>query len=416
MTRRTTRALTRAALVCTSMLSAGAAAASAAPITEFTSGLGGSPSALTVGPDGNLWFVDADAIGRITPAGAITEFSTGLLPGASPGSIVAGGDGNLWFTDSGTAHTLARITPSGQITEPVPGLPTGATPTELTAGPGGTVWFIDPGNEAIGHVDTSTGAITETSVLALDPVPTLDELTEGPDGAIDVTDKGNDPGIIRAAADGTVTESPTTSAGSTLPSGIGAGNDGNVWFTDQNVIGRTTPGGVSTTFTAGLQAGAETDAIIPGPDGNEWFDDQLSGSDKIGRVTPAGAITEFPLAAFPSDLTTGIDGNLWVPIDDAMTPGSAAVVRVTPTGSETAITGGLASSAEFVDGNNIVSGPDGNLWTIDGGTPKAIVRVDVQLPPKAVTGAPCPVSPTGAALARTVEANGSVSPRARRPR
>ena len=33
------------------------------------------PSGITAGPDGNLWFTEAAAtIGRITPAGTVTEF------------------------------------------------------------------------------------------------------------------------------------------------------------------------------------------------------------------------------------------------------------------------------------------------------------------------------------------------------
>ena len=43
--------------------------------------------AIAAGPDGNLWFTDqgtTKAIGRITPAGAITEFSSGLNAGSDP--------------------------------------------------------------------------------------------------------------------------------------------------------------------------------------------------------------------------------------------------------------------------------------------------------------------------------------------
>jgi hypothetical protein len=52
---------------------------------------------MTPGPDGNIWFTDfvGQRIGRITPAGAFTEFP---VPG-SPGGITAGPDGNIWFTE-----------------------------------------------------------------------------------------------------------------------------------------------------------------------------------------------------------------------------------------------------------------------------------------------------------------------------
>jgi hypothetical protein len=57
------------------------------------------PLLITAGPDGNLWFAEyiGNKIGRITPAGVITEFP--VPPGGDylPG-ITEGPDGNLWFT------------------------------------------------------------------------------------------------------------------------------------------------------------------------------------------------------------------------------------------------------------------------------------------------------------------------------
>src|SRR5260370_11287921 len=61
-----------------------------------------SPAGITAGPDGNLWFTastavgDISRIGRITPAGQISEFA---LPPGIPLEIVAAPDGNVWLTD-----------------------------------------------------------------------------------------------------------------------------------------------------------------------------------------------------------------------------------------------------------------------------------------------------------------------------
>src|SRR5262245_18799499 len=65
--------------------------------------LSSRPEGITRGPDGNLWFTEADAnrIGRITPAGVVTEFSAGITPNSQPSGITAGPDGNLWFTEAG---------------------------------------------------------------------------------------------------------------------------------------------------------------------------------------------------------------------------------------------------------------------------------------------------------------------------
>src|SRR5262245_27695349 len=83
------------------------------PIPDTTSA---RPEGITRGPDGNLWFAEtfADRIGRITPAGVVTQFS---LPfGSQPAEITAGPDGNLWFTEIGSSR-IGRITPAGGITE-----------------------------------------------------------------------------------------------------------------------------------------------------------------------------------------------------------------------------------------------------------------------------------------------------------
>ena len=73
------------------------------------------PTGITSGPDGNLWFTEEQGsrVGRITPAGQITEFAVSA-PGGLRNGIVAGPDGDLWFTEQ---DGIGRITPSGQITE-----------------------------------------------------------------------------------------------------------------------------------------------------------------------------------------------------------------------------------------------------------------------------------------------------------
>jgi hypothetical protein len=60
------------------------------------------------------------------PASAgVTEFATGLTPGGEPADIATGPDGNLWFTEQGLVGGIGRITPAGDITEYVAGLTPG---------------------------------------------------------------------------------------------------------------------------------------------------------------------------------------------------------------------------------------------------------------------------------------------------
>src|SRR5256885_11316865 len=44
------------------------------------------------------------------PLGEITEFSSGLNGGAQPNAISVGPDGNLWFTDTGSTTAIGRAT------------------------------------------------------------------------------------------------------------------------------------------------------------------------------------------------------------------------------------------------------------------------------------------------------------------
>src|SRR4051794_8190532 len=68
--------------------------ASAGMITEFSSGLSGTPDRITAGVDGSVWFTEfGDRVGRIAPDGEITEFSAGITSGSRPYGIVAGPDG-----------------------------------------------------------------------------------------------------------------------------------------------------------------------------------------------------------------------------------------------------------------------------------------------------------------------------------
>src|SRR6266702_918325 len=166
------------------------------------------------------------------------------------------------------------------------------------------------------------------------------------------------------AAAGTITEFSTPTANSG-PVGITAGPDGNLWFTETatNKIGRITTGGAITEFalptTCGSSGGCGPYAITAGPDGNLWFTETVG---KIGRLTTAGSITEFPLPATCAStyrcgldgITAGPDGNLWFTEFNVNTIG-----RITPSGS---FPGAFGIPTAKSGPRGITAGPDGNLW------------------------------------------------------
>jgi streptogramin lyase len=339
------------------------AAAITPTITEFHTGLNAGNTLFEIagGPDGNSWFTDTGttkAIGRITPAGAINEFTLGGASSAD--AITSGPDGNIWFADSGAA-AIGRITPAGAVDEFSAGLNLGSVPSGITSGPDGNVWFTDVGTtKAIGRI-TPAGAIHEFST------------------GLDASDS---------------------------PYRIVTGADGNLWFTDngtRRAIGRITPTGTITLFTVGLAPTSGPYGIAAGADGNVWFADNGT-TGAVGRVTPAGAITEFTAGLnpgdFPYSITGGADGAVWFTVSTC--PG-AAIGRVTPAGTITRFTSGLNADACPY---GIGSGPDGNIWFADESTAGAIGRVTT--PPAVATGAATVLGAGSARIAGTV--NGHAQP------
>jgi streptogramin lyase len=282
-----------------------------------------APTAITAGPDGNLWFTEesGDQIARITAAGLITEFP---VPAAEcvptpcecfPHGIAAGPDGNLWFTEGG-CDKIARITTAGVITEfPVSTADSGLL--GIAAGPDGNLWFTEFNADQIGRI-TTTGVITQYSIPSCCPGgntvgPAF--ITAGPDGNVWFTE-GHANKIGRITTAGVITEFPVSMPLSGLL-GIVAGLDGNLWFTEWNAnqIGRITTAGVIAEFPIPT-ADREPVRIAAGPDGNLWFTEDLG--NQIGRITTAGVITEFPVPLDANNnlkgltgIAAGPDGSLW---------------------------------------------------------------------------------------------------------
>lgn len=205
-----------------------------------------------------------------------------------------------------------------------------------------------------------------------DPVPIPDsalglvDLTTGPDGNLWFTHFAS--GLIgRVTPTGTITELQVTNIGDAGPNGITAGPDGNVWFTITNhggngteAIGRITPMGMITTFPIPATMN-DPEFITLGPDHNLWFTE--SWGKAIGRVTTTGTFTQFTLASGnePNRITAGPDGNLWFGgLTDVTFKGF--VGRITPQGIPT---GNLLPNTGSTGITGMTSGPDGNLWFSD---------------------------------------------------
>ncbi|MFT3863300.1 MAG: hypothetical protein QM729_03435 [Solirubrobacterales bacterium] len=161
-----------------------------------------------------------------------------------------------------------------------------------------------------------------------------------------------------SAAPGEITTFPLP-AGAT-PEGIAAGPEGSLWFAERGLdrIGRVTPGGDVTEYPLPT-ANAQPSQIAAGADGNMWFTESRSGN--VGRITPLGVVTEFQICdeyCAPWGITAGPEGDVWVAL-----AGSGEVARVTASGAITRFPLDVGANTPAM----IATGSDGNLWIADKG-------------------------------------------------
>jgi virginiamycin B lyase len=282
-------------------------------------------------------------IGRVTSGGHIVHFRGPDDHDFLPHELVIGAGGDIWFNSIDESYAgenvIGRMTPGGQFAT------FGADPgedsfvTDVTAGADGNVWF---GDDEQGTVDriTPAGEITRFEGGLASLQPHLYRLAAAPDGSVYFSLEGTGRYGIGRVRSGSDTVRRFTRGLSPRVNEIGSlavAPGGDVWF------GIERKGPLGTTAS---------------PDGRA----------ALGRLTPAGKITEFSRclrpAMGPTDLTVGPDGDIWFlpgyPLSNAyLTPG---VGRIVPGGQITEYRDGLGHEDEPED---LVSGA-GRLWFIDG--------------------------------------------------
>ena len=271
------------------------------------------PESIQLGSDGALWFTETEGnkIGRITTAGAVTEYPVGgTYQTGSPWAIIVGPDGAMWFTET-LGSKIGRITTAGVITKERATPTPNSGPRRIIVGPDGAMWFTEYSGNNIGRI-TTAGVITEY------PIPTPNStpagIASGSDGALWFTENGGNQ-IVRMTTDGVFTNQyPVPMPDSVLAQSV-LGPDGNVWITENwnNKLGRITPSGLLTEWST-LTPGAVPSGLGVGPDGALWFTEWATNVNKIGRITTDGVISEFPIptvASEPWEITAGPDGALW---------------------------------------------------------------------------------------------------------
>jgi streptogramin lyase len=306
--------------------------------------------------------------------GQVTEFPIPGGAASAPHGIAAGPDGNVWFTES-AAPKIGKITPAGVITDfPVAG---GTAPEDIAAGPNNTLWMVDKGANKLFKVDTTTGTSTVQTATVVSP----NGIAAGPDGDIWVANQGgtvqkvkpdgsNDGGAITAVAVGNLQD-------------IAKGPDNNMWVSDFNGgLIRITTGGVATPINIGTTKNPR--GVVAGPDGKVYFTETAPapGGNKIGHVNTDGTGLQETSgltggASDPEGIAVGQDGNLYVAIFNG-----SQIGQVTPALGLTQFSSGITANS---GPRWIAKGADGNMWFTEE-TAGKIGRFTVDPPPTPTTG------------------------------
>ena len=307
-------------------------AAQAAGLFKFTQykvpTANSEPRYITPGADGNLWFTEGadfftpnddpdtggtfhNQIGRITPAGEITEYRVDSCQ-CLLNDIVQGPNDILYFTTN--KQGLGRITTEGVVLSSV-------TPGNFTANGNGIarhgndVWYADFNNDSLWRYNVTNDQFTPFEV----PNNPTDVAVDA-DGIVWYT--ANQPNAIGNLdpADGSIIETPVPAT----PSRLAIATDGKVWYTERiaDHIGRLDPSNSQVTRFPTLTPNAGPQDITAAPDGSLWFTQANVGNaaqitldaDGNATITEEGKTSKDPAGTLENALgiTIGPDGqSVW---------------------------------------------------------------------------------------------------------
>ena len=245
---------------------------------------------ITAGPDGNLWFTEqADEPDRADhPGRRVTEFRAGIDPTAAARDRRRARRQPLVHR-APPATAIGRITPAGVVTEfrgPTPPR-AAASPPDPTATSGSPRPATDRAHHAGGVVDAAVRGRRHPT--ASPPAPTA---TSGSPIRRET--------VGRITTAGPSRHSPTRLAGAARHR---RGPDGNLWFTRTHggQIGRvTTAGAVERVHAATPRRDGATTAVAAGPDGNLWFTDSANRSRGSRPRARSRSSTPVPQPAMPT--------------------------------------------------------------------------------------------------------------------
>jgi hypothetical protein len=293
-------------------------------VTTFVTGLAG-PTGLTIDAAGNHYVADftSHRVQRVSPAGVVTTLAgsgsvgaaTGSATGAvanSPAGVALSSTGVLHLSES-WGHRITRLTPAG----------TGALAVAWTApsSNGGapiTDYLVEYRTSPSGSWTTfADGVSTATST-------TITGLTNGTAydvriSAINTTGTGTASTAVTATP-GVAPDAPTSvllTPGTTLLTATwtAPANNGGAAITDYVIEYRTNPSGTWTVFPDSVSTA--TTATITGLTAGTAYDVRIRALNTYDLSTPSVIATATPTGWTPAALGTNL--SLWLDADEAST-------------------------------------------------------------------------------------------------
>lgn len=276
-------------------------------VEEFSLPSGSEPLGITLGADGNVWFIErrVDRIARMTASGTLSEFPM-KTKGLSPEVLTTSHAGDVWY---GAESMFGRVDTAGTLTE-YPST-TFFFPYSMTVDSSDNLWFLD--SETIWR-RTPAGSLTPFSAPGAPGYSNdLSSLVIAADGNLwclqDVEQN-----LLRMTPTGTYAAFAMNPPGF----GLAAGPDGNLWatvFATSPAIVRqiSTDGAVKNEYPVPGAVGS-IGYISAGPDGALWFTEGDHEPPRIGRITTDGAVDEFVLpgsGTYMMGFAVTADGSLW---------------------------------------------------------------------------------------------------------
>ena len=270
----------------------------------FADGIGTSasfntPSALTLGPDGNLYVADTgnNRIRKITPTGQVStvagDGTAGYLDGPAaqaqfngPIGLTVSGAGDIYVADTYN-DVIRMITTEGEVT---------------TVAGGGTPGFAD-GEQKVALFDTPSGIIATDSSLI-------------------VADTGNRR-LRKVSAEGSVTTLLTSGEEISRPIGLALSHDHYLYVTelDRSRVVQVAPDGVARVIAGDFNQAA---GIVIGPHANEPVELVVADSgDYLVRKLEQSTVSSDTTSEDPppklTKETLGVQSLIW-PVDPQQSP------------------------------------------------------------------------------------------------